>query len=91
MSTGSHEWLFVCAGFVPKTAHVRVHESNPSGDKNETEYFHRDIWLGPIVRKRSKFGGSGKASTNAHRRLFMRQLSVQHSEGREPSRLRTEA
>ena len=73
--------LLVCVGFVPNT----------SGEKNETQYFYRDIWPGFIVRKRSEFGGTGKASANAHRRLFVRQLSVQHSEGREPSRLRTKS
>ena len=64
--------------------------ANTSGDEDETQFFDRDIWFGSIVRMRSEFGGTGKASANAHRRLFMRQLSVQHSEGREPSRLRTE-
>ena len=76
--------------FVPKPAQVRIHNENTSGDKDETQYFYRDIWLGSIVRKRSEFAGAGKESANAHRRLFMRQLSVQHSEGRGPSRLRTE-
>jgi hypothetical protein len=64
--------------------------ANTSGDKDETQNFHRDTWPGPIVRKRGEFGGAGKASANAHRRLFVRQLSVQHSEGREPSGIRTE-
>ena len=59
-------------------------------ETNETQNFHRDTWLGPIVWKRSELDGTGKASANAHRRLLVRQLSVQHSEGREPSRLRTE-
>ena len=64
--------------------------ANTSGDKNETQNFYRDNWLGSIVRQRSEFGGPSKTSADAHRRLFVRQLSVQHSEGREPSRLRTE-
>jgi hypothetical protein len=68
----------------------RFMTANTSGDKDETQYFYRDIWLGSIVRKRSEFGGPSKTSPDAHRRLFVRQLSVQHSEGREPSRLRTE-
>jgi hypothetical protein len=68
----------------------RFMTANTSGDKDETQYFYRDIWLGSIVRKRSEFGGPSKTSADAHRRLFVRQLSVQHSEGREPSRLRTE-
>ena len=58
--------------------------------QNETQIFHRDTGVGPIVRLRSEFGGTGEASTDAHCRLFVRQLSVQHPEGREPSRLRTE-
>ena len=67
-----------------------MHDANTSGEKNETQYFYRDIWLGSLVRNCSEFGGTGKASADAHRGLFVRQLSVQHSEGREPSRLRTE-
>ena len=58
--------------------------------RNEAQIFHRDTRVGAIVRLRSQFGGTGEASTNAHCRLFVRQLSVQHPEGRESSRLRTE-
>ena len=60
-------------------------------ERNETQNLHRDTWPRSIVRKRSEFGGPGKTSADAHRRLLVRQLSVQHSEGREPSRLRTKA
>ena len=65
-----------------------------SGDgfrrQNETQYYDRDTWLGSVVRQCSEFSGAGEASADAHRRLFVRQLSLQHSEGREPSGLRTE-
>ena len=83
----------MCLQVSPKCIRVRSKTRTPtdsSGDRNETQYFHRDTWLGPVVRKRSEYGGTGEASANAHRRLSVRQLSVQHSEGREPSRLRTE-
>ena len=78
------------AGFVPKPAHDGFITANRLGDKDETQYFYRDTWLGSIVRKRSELASPGKTSADAHRRLFVRQLSVQHSEGREPSRLCTE-
>lgn len=81
----------MCVGFVPKTAHVRIHDCNTSGDKDETQYFYRNFWPRSIVRKRSELGGPGQTSTDAHCRLLVRQLSVQHPEGREPSRLRTES
>ena len=76
--------------FRSEPAQAGFHDCNTSGDKNETQHFYGYVWLGSIVRKRREFGGPGETSADAHRRLFVRQLSVQHSEGREPSRLRTE-
>lgn len=57
-------------------------------ERDETQHVDRDTRVNPIVRKRWGFGGAGQASADAYRGLFVRQLSVQHSEGREPSRLR---
>ena len=65
-------------------------EATEDWEKNATQYCHHFTWLDSTVRQRSEFGGAGEASANAHRRVLVRQLSVQHSEGREPSRLRTE-
>jgi hypothetical protein len=59
--------------------------------KNETQHVDRDTRVNLIVRKRWAFGGAGKASADAYRGLFVRQLSVQHTEGREPSGIRAEA
>ena len=58
--------------------------------KNETPFFVFSNRIDSFVGKHGEHDGSSQASSNAHRRLFVRQLSVQHSEGREPSRLRTE-
>jgi hypothetical protein len=66
--------------------------SSPQTDqeeRNETQSFLSDSGLGFIVWQRGEFERSGKACADAYRRLPLRQLSVQHSEGREPSRLRT--
>lgn len=58
--------------------------------KHATQHFYRHVWVGAFSCNCIERGRAGKASANAHRRLFVRQLSVQHSEGREPSRIRTE-
>lgn len=70
-------------------AHAGIHNYNTFRRENDAQNFYRDIWVGAIVRKRSDFCGAGKASADAHRRIPVRELSVQHSEGREPSRIRT--
>ena len=60
-------------------------------ERDETQHVDRDTRVNPIVRKRWGFGGAGQASADAYRGLFVRQLSVQHTEGREPSGICAEA
>jgi hypothetical protein len=61
-----------------------------SGAKNEKDDSHIYLWSNAFIRRRDAQFGTGKTSANAHRRVSVRELSVQHPEGREPSRLRTE-
>ena len=65
-------------------------EAKPSGDnRDEKKYFSivtRSVFA---LWQCRYFRSPGEAGANAYRGLLVRQLSVQHSEGREPSRLRT--
>ena len=78
------------AGIVPKPAHGWIHGFLTEQEKkNATGYSVFNIRFDPFFGRRSQFERAGKAGANAHRWLSVWQLSVQHSEGREPSRLRT--
>jgi hypothetical protein len=62
--------------------------TNIGGEHDKID-FHTAVGFGGSVRQCWEFIGAGEASADAHCGLSVRQLSVQHSEGREPSRLRT--
>jgi len=65
--------------------------SNIQRLENEDEeiYHNYAVRSGAAVWKRKCFPRAGQAGRDAYCGLPVRQLSVQHSEGREPSKLRT--
>ena len=56
---------------------------------NETLWFFSNPRFGFPLWQRVQLASSGEASGDAHRWILVRQLNLQHPEGREPSRLRT--
>src|SRR5688500_7105562 len=64
-----------------------THTINPRRIRDETTR-HRGAWRRPLIpRNRGHRPCSSKTCGDEDRRLPLRQLSVQHSEGREPSKL----
>src|SRR5712692_5580136 len=74
---------------------VRLKDSDSAFDSKENQseksYSPGAGQFGDNAWKRGCLDRPSKTDRDAHRGLSLRQLSVQHSEGREPSRLRTES
>lgn len=81
--------LYGAVGSFPNPHPCGFITANRLRRQHETHYSFRIARIGFVSGECIDIAGSGNASGDAYRGLPVRQLSVQYTEGREPSRLRT--